>query len=109
MDDSILTCVKKMLGITEEYTHFDTDITILINASLSTLSQIGVGPSDGLSISDNTSVWSEIADGSVIGLAKQFIFLKVKLTFDPPSSSAVMTAMQNQIDELIWRMDVESK
>lgn len=103
--DSILTHIKKMLGVTEEYTPFDVDIITFINTSFSILNQIGVGPPNGFSISDDTSVWTEFEDGPVLDMVKTFVLLNVRLMFDPPSSSAVMTSMQNQINELTWRLN----
>lgn len=105
--DSILTSVKKMLGIEEEYEHFDADIIMHINSVLMILNQIGVGPSDGFSISDKTAKWSDfIQDSRKLESVKSYVYLKVKLLFDPPQSSAVMESMNRMISELEWRLSV---
>lgn len=106
--DSILTSVKKLLGIVEEYEHFDSDIIMHINSALFTLKQLGVGPSEGFTISDKTAVWTDfISDIDKIEAVKSYVYLKVKLVFDPPASSAVMEAIKNQISEYEWRLNVE--
>lgn len=105
--DSILNTIKKLLGLEESYTHFDTDIIIGINTALSTLTQIGVGPAEGFSISDKTTTWSDyISDMSKLELIKSYIHLKVKLLFDPPSSSALIEVINSQIKELEFRISV---
>lgn len=103
--ESILTSVKKMLGIAEEYEHFDPDIIMHINTVFSILTQLGAGT--WFSISDKTAVWSDfIADRSCLELIKSYMFLKVRLLFDPPVSSAVSEAVSRQISELEWRISV---
>lgn len=105
--ESILTSIKKLLGITEEYTHFDTDIIIHINSVFSVLTQLGGGPSVGFFIKDSSSVWSDfVADNTQIEFIKSYMYLKVKLLFDPPLSSAVIEAMNRTISELEWRIMV---
>lgn len=106
--ESILTSIKKLLGIEEEYTHFDPDIIIGINSALSILTQIGVGPSTGFSISDKTSTWSNfISDLSKLELVKSYIHLKVRLLFDPPASSAVIEVINKQLAEFEWRLNIQ--
>lgn len=106
--ESILTSIKKLLGIEDEYTHFDPDIIIGINSALSILTQIGVGPSTGFSISDKTSTWSNfISDLSKLELVKSYIHLKVRLLFDPPASSAVIDVINKQLTEFEWRLNIQ--
>lgn len=105
--DSILTSTKKLLGIVEEYEHFDNDIIMHINTALFTLKQLGVGPKEGFSIQDKTAVWTDFCDVSKIEAVKTYVYLKVRLLFDPPASSAVMDAIKNQISEYEWRLNVE--
>jgi len=108
--DSILTSVKKMLGIEEEYTHFDSDVTMHINSVMLSLNQLGVGPSTGFMITDSTETWSDLLlDRLDLMAAKTFIFLKVKLVFDPPSSGFVVDAMERQIKEMEWRLNVQAE
>jgi hypothetical protein len=105
--ESILTSIKKLLGIAEEYTHFDTDLIMHINSVLSILTQIGVGPSEGFSIKDKNNVWEDfITEDSKLELVKSYIYMKVKLLFDPPLSSAVIESTNRMISELEWRIQV---
>lgn len=105
--ESILTSIKKLLGPYENDTNFDTDIIIGINTALSILTQIGVGPVNGFSISDKESIWTDfIPDMSKIEMVKSYVHLKVKLLFDPPSSSATIDMIKQQISELEWRISV---
>ena len=105
--DSILTSIKKLLGIEEEYTQFDTDIIMHINTVFTILTQVGVGPAKGFSIKDKTAVWSDFTEGVIdLNSIQTYIFLKVKLLFDPPTSSAVIESMNRSISELEWRLFV---
>lgn len=108
--ESILTSVKKMLGITEEYDHFDPDIIMHINTVFMTLNQIGVGPEEGFFIEDDGTEWTEyIPDLTKLQAVKSYVYLKVRLLFDPPSSSSVIEAMNRQISELEWRLNVAAE
>ena len=105
--ESILTSIKKLLGIEEEYTHFDADVIMHINSVFSDLTQIGVGPSEGFSISDSGPTWRDYTDNDpTIANVKQYIFLKVKLVFDPPTNSSVLASYERTIDKLEWRLNV---
>lgn len=104
--DSILTSVKKLLGISADYTHFDTDIIIQINSAFSALTQLGVGPAEGFEIQDATSTWSEFIDDPRLNFAKTYVQIRVRLAFDPPTSSALMESYNRQLDELTWRLTV---
>lgn len=103
--DSILTSIKKMLGIMEEYEHFDMDLTIHINTVLSILTQLGVGPSTGFSITDKTTTWSDWTSlPEDLELVKTYLFLRTRLLFDPPTSGSVASSYEDVIKELEWRM-----
>lgn len=105
--DSILTSIKKLLGITEEYEHFDQDIIMHINSVFSVLTQLGVGPAEGFRIEDDGAEWSEfLQDDFRLEFVKTYIYLKVRLAFDPPLSSAVIESINRQISELEWRINV---
>lgn len=107
--DSILTSIKKLLGIEKEYTHFDDDLIMHINSVLSILNQIGVGPPDGFSIRDDTSVWNDlISDETQLELIKSYIHMKVKLIFDPPLSAALIESTNRTISEFEWRIQAMS-
>ena len=108
--ESILTSIKKMLGITEDYEHFDSDLIMHINSVFSILTQLGVGPSEGFSIKDKTDVWSDfIPDDPRLESVKSYVYMKVKLLFDPPLSSTVMESANIMINEFEWRLNVQSE
>ena len=108
--DSILVSIKKLLGIAADYTHFDPDIIMHINSVFSILTQLGVGPPEGFRIEDNTTTWNDfIGDATKIDAVKSYIYLKVGLMFDPPTSSAVLSAKERQISELEWRLNVAAE
>lgn len=103
--ESILTSIKKLLGIEEAYTHFDDDIIIHINSVLAKLTQLGVGPPEGFSISDATTTWNEYLGNDLrLSSVRSFVFLSVKLMFDPPSSSSAIESMNRIISEYEWRI-----
>lgn len=105
--DSILTSMKKMLGIEKEYDAFDTDLIININSVFTVLNQLGVGPKDAYSISTEDDTWSDFfADGKTIEAVKSYMYLKLRLMFDPPSNSFLVDSLNNQIRELEWRLNV---
>ena len=107
--DSILTSIKKLLGIDEAYEQFDMDLILHINSVLAVLTQLGVGPEEGFSISDKSAVWSDfMPDSPKLGFVKSYMNLKVRLLFDPPLGSAVIEAINRQISELEWRIQVEA-
>lgn len=108
MDTSILNSTKKILGIDEDYTVFDPDIITHINTALSTLTQIGIGPPGGFMIEDDSAVWGDfIADDPRFNSVKSYVFLKVKMMFDPPTTSYLIDSMGRQIQELEWRLNVQ--
>lgn len=103
--NSILTSIKKLLGITESCTDFDTDIIMHINTVLMTLNQLGVG-TEGFQIEDKNAVWSEFIDPNKLAATKSYVHLRVKLLFDPPLNSAIIEAIKESIRELEWRLNV---
>lgn len=104
MNESILTSIKKLLGITEEYTHFDSDIVMHINTVLFTLNQLGFS---NFAISDKTETWSDyLKDSKKLEAVKSYIYLKVRLLFDPPSSSAAVDSIKQLVSEYEWRLNV---
>ena len=107
--ESILISIKKLLGLAEEYTQFDTDVIIHINSVFTALTQMGVGPSEGFYIEDATAEWTDfIPDLTKVHAIKTYVFLKVKLLFDPGSvGSSTLAAYERQIQEFEWRLHVE--
>ena len=106
--ESILTSIKKLLGIAEEYEHFDNDIIMHINSVFMILTQLGVGPSKGFMITDSSASWDDFLpkDSEKLQAVKTYMYMKVRLMFDPPTSSAVMESMNRTISELEWRLNV---
>ena len=108
--ESILTSTKKLLGLDEEYTHFDTDIVIHINSALFSLMQLGVGPASGYTIKDKQQTWVELlGTRKDMESVKVYVYLKVRLAFDPPQTSFLIDAIKNQIAEIEWRLKVQSE
>jgi hypothetical protein len=108
--DSILDSVKKTLGLDSSDTTFDLDVTLFINSAFGPLNQLGVGPVDGFVIMDNTTLWDEyVSSTSYLGMVKSYIFLKVKMLFDPPESRSAMPAMDKMLEEFVWRINVAAE
>jgi hypothetical protein len=105
--DSILDSVKKSLGFESEYEAFDVDIILLINSAFGALQQVGVGGSTGFVIDDNTTLWTQYASQLLfLGMVKHYIFLYVKMAFDPPATSFAIEAVQKQMLMLEWRINI---
>jgi hypothetical protein len=107
MEESILNSTKKILGLVAEYTAFDQDIITHINSSLNVLNQLGVGVPNFM-IVDDSAKWEDFI-GAVDGmnLVKSYVFLKVRMLFDPPSTSFAIEAMNKQIEEFEWRLNAQ--
>lgn len=103
--ESILTSVKKLLGLPEEYEHFDLDIIMHINTVLTYLNQLGVG-TETFSISDKSSKWNEFIDDKRLNMVKSYVAMKVRMLFDPPTSNVLAEAMNNNIKELEFRITI---
>lgn len=106
MEPSILISTKKILGLAEEYTAFDLDIITFINSVFAILTQLGVGPVEGFAIEDETAQWDDFIAPNQITAVKTYVFLKVRMLFDPPQTSFLIEAMNNQIAEYEWRLNV---
>jgi len=103
--DSILTSIKKLLNLAEDYEYFDADIIIHINSVFATLHQLGVGPKDPFKITNKDQKWSDfIQDNDKIESVKTYVYLKVRLLFDPPAGSAADAFLQ-QANEYEWRLN----
>lgn len=110
MIDSILTSIKKNIGIAEEDTSFDPDVIMHINSVFMILTQLGVGPSEGFFIEDADTTWDEyISEDENLAGVKTYMTAKVRLIFDPPQSSVVMEALKSIINEFEWRLNVEGE
>lgn len=104
--ESILTSIKKMLGIEEDYEAFDTDIIIHINTVFTILHQLGVGPKEVFKIHDKYSYWSDFIETGSAESVKTYIYMRVRLLFDPPTSSIANEALKDSIKELEFRLNV---
>ena len=110
MEKSILSSIKKLLGIGEDYTNFDTDIILHINTTFMVLHQLGVGPQEGFSITGKKEKWDDFIDEEDnLEAVKSYIHLKVKLIFDPPTHGPTLEALKESIKELEWRLNVQSE
>lgn len=108
MTDSILDSVKNVLGVDSSYTVFDLQILMHINSVFPTLSQIGIGPSVGFMIEDNTVTWDAfLANDDNLNSVKSYMYLRVRMLFDPPTTSFTIDAMKQQIQEFEWRLNVK--
>lgn len=109
MTDSILNTIKQQIGVLVSDTAFDADILLLINAAIAVLRQLGVGPETPMLVADKDTEWSALTTNStVLAMAKQFIFLRTKLTFDAPGTSFIGDSYQRTLDELTFRIEVEA-
>lgn len=107
MTESILDSTKKTLGLAESYTAFDVDVLMHINTAFSTLHQLGIGPVEGFAIEDSSVVWDDFLMGDPrYNGVKTYMFLKVRLLFDPPATSFAINAMKEQIEQLEWRLSI---
>lgn len=108
--ESILTSIKLLLGITEDYEAFDQQIIAHINSVFMILTQLGVGPPEGFVIYSKVDTWNEfISDDKKMQLVKSYMYLKVKMLFDPPSTSAVMDSTNRMINEFEWRLNSQAE
>lgn len=105
--ESILDSTKKVLGLDSSYTAFDVDVTMHINSVFATLQQLGVGPAEGFAIADKDTKWAAYLGGDLnLNQVKSYIYLRVRLLFDPPATSYAQEAMARQIKEIEWRLSV---
>ena len=111
LEENILSSIKKLLGLNDGVTVFDTDIVIHINTVFANLTQMGVGPQDdegkniGFKISTGNEGWGDFRSNDIlIENVKTYVYIKVKMVFDPPTSSALIDAYNAQAKELEWRL-----
>lgn len=109
MTDSILVTLRNLLGIEEGTTAFDLDIITALNATLMTLNQLGIGPDTGLFVSDESTTWSDVFGlRQDLNALQQYVYLKVRLLFDPPATSTVQNALRESVNEIEWRLGVQA-
>jgi tryptophanyl-tRNA synthetase len=108
MEGSILTTTKKLLGIEEDDTNFDTDIIMYVNSAFSRLHQLAVGPSTCFRIKDKEAVWTDFTgDRDDLESVGSYIYLKTRLIFDPPTTSVLIDSIDKQIQELEWELNIQ--
>ncbi len=108
METSILKTIRTSLGILPDFTDFDQELLVAINSALMAVSQLGIGPDGGFSISDDTATWADLFDEVTnIEGVKSYILIKAKLEFDPPGTSFLLAAFERQLTELAWRLMIE--
>lgn len=108
-ESSILSSVKKVLGLPDDYEAFDADVKMHINSVFSTLQQLGVGPEEGFRIEDKNSKWEDFSTDLAIDSVRSYVSIKVRLIFDPPSTSYTIEAMTKVANEFEWRLQVASE
>lgn len=105
MEESILKTIKQLIGCPDDFEQFDLDLTIHINSAFATLTQLGVGPKEGYRITGLDNVWSEFEeDAQKSSLIKDYVYIKTRLLFDPPTSGALMDSLKEQLKEMEWRL-----
>jgi len=106
--DSILKSIKKAIGLDNDYSQFDLDIIMCINTAIMSLTQIGVGPSEGFMVKDASQMWTDlIGTRKDLESVKTYVYLKVRLVFDPPQTGVLLDAMKAMITEFEWRLSVQ--
>lgn len=110
LGDSILATIKKMLGLEDNYSPFDSEIIVYINSALMTLQQLNVGPKEGFAIKDYSEKWSDFLTNAVnLNGVQQYIAYRVRIGFDPPNNASVLSSLKEQCAELEWRLNVQSE
>ena len=110
MENSILTSTKKILGIPDEYRAFDQDVLTHINTALGVLNQLGVGPGESFFVEDENAVWTDfMVAGSYQNMVRTYVWLKVRMLFDPPATSFLQQNMTEQIREIEWRLQAREE
>ena len=108
--ERILTSIKKLLGISADDTSFDPDIIMHLNSVFMVLRQLGVGPPEGSAIEGEDAVWADyMSDNALIESVKTYMYMKVRLIFDPPTSTAMIDSMNRLINEFEWRLNVAAE
>lgn len=110
MEESILTSIKKLIGMDKDYGHFDSDLIMHINSTFMVLNQMGVGPDTCFYITGEYETWSEfLGEATNLEAVKSYVYMKTRLIFDPPTSSAHLEALKASINEFEWRLNVAAE
>ncbi|QFP95397.1 hypothetical protein SEA_MAKAI_5 [Arthrobacter phage Makai] len=109
VSDSILDNTKKLLGFESDYTAFDLDIILHINTVFHTLQSLGIGPATGFSIVDKEAKWADFVGEEQMNSVKSYMYMRVRLMFDPPTSSFHLESLKKQAEEIEWRLHVQAE
>lgn len=110
ISDSILNSTKKALQLDPDYDVFDFDVMMHINSVFSTLAQLGVGPAEGFQITGDSDVWDTFLGANpLLNQVKTYVFLRVRMLFDPPQTGFLMTSYEKQIEQIEWRLNVHAE
>ena len=105
MEESILKTIKQLIGCPDDFEQFDLDLMIHINSAFATLTHLGVGPKEGYRITGADNVWREFEDDAQkLSLIKDYVYIKTRLLFDPPTSGSLMDSLKEQLKEMEWRL-----
>ena len=105
MEESILKTIKQLVGCPDDFEQFDMDLTIHINSAFATLTQLGAGPKEGYRITGVDNVWSEFEDDpQKLSLIKDYVYVKTRLLFDPPTTGSLMDSLKEQLKEMEFRL-----
>ena len=105
MEESILKTIKQLIGCPDDFEQFDLDLIVHINLAFAILTQLGVGPKEGYRITGQDNVWSEFEDDAQkLSLIKDYVYIKTRLLFDPPTSGSLMDSLKEQLKEMEWRL-----
>ena len=105
MEESILKTIKQLIGCPDDFEQFDLDLIVHINSAFATLTQLGVGPKEGYRITGSDNEWSEFEDDAQkLSLIKDYVYIKTRLLFDPPTSGSLMDSLKEQLKEMEWRL-----
>ena len=105
MEESILKTIKQLIGCPYDFEQFDLDLIVHINSAFATLTQLGVGPKEGYRITGADNEWSEFEDDvQKLSLIKDYVYIKTRLLFDPPTSGSLMDSLKEQLKEMEWRL-----
>lgn len=105
MEESILKTIKQLIGCPDDFEQFDLDLIVHINSAFSTLTHLGVGPKEGYRITGADNAWSEFEDNAQkLSLIKDYVYIKTRLLFDPPTSGSLMDSLKEQLKEMEWRL-----
>ena len=106
-EEQILESIKQLLSIDTSYDYFDMDVTLHINSAFSELHQLGVGPAEGFRITGQTETWADfLGNRNDLDMVKSYVYLFVRLLFDPPSNSFLVSAFESQLERLTWRINM---